>query len=421
MASPKTILVLGSSYAGLSAAHYTLKHTIPALPSKGEGYTVTLVSPNTEFFVRPASVRALVSKTLLAPDRVFFDFQKHFKQYPDGKFTFIQGTATAADTTARTVTIIKPSGETDVISYHALVIATGSRPFSPLLGLHKDTQLIRDAWNAFQEVLPKAKSIVIGGGGPAGVETAGELGDFLNEKAGFFESELKNPKVAITVVTNESRILPKLRPAIGNKAEQYLAKIGVKVIKNTKVDSVTPTGAGEEDSTTNDLAKITASATVKLSNGETLEADLFIPAYGTVPNTSFLPKSILTEKGFVDVNPDTLRVDKAGSRVYTVGDVSSVSHWGILDIYDGIPVAMANLKRDLLHAATAEKTVPQGQDKILKANLKETQLVPIGRSKGVGVIFGWRVPSWFVWALKGREYGLWWTTRIPDGTKWNKE
>jgi hypothetical protein len=30
--------------------------------------------------------------------------------------------------------------------------------------------------------------------------------------------------------------------------------------------------------------------------------------------------------------------------------------------------------------------------------------VPLGRGGGVGAIYGWRVPSWAVWLIKGRDY-----------------
>jgi len=426
----KTILVVGAGYAGLSAAHYTLKHIIPALPNKGEGYSLTLVDPSDEFFARPAAPRAVVSDKLLSNKSCFLDFQSHFKQYGPGKFLFIKGKATALDHTARTVTVAKSSGEPETVAYYALIIATGTLSASPLLGLHKDAEFVKDSWKAFQAAVPKAKSIVIAGGGPAGIETAGELGDFLNGKAGLFQSKLENPKCNITVVCADSKILPVLRPAIAAQAEKYLAKVGVTVIKNVRVESVSPEGAGEEDGTTGDLSKITQAAKVKLSNGETMDADIYLPATGLRPNASWLPKELLSEAGYVDTDATTLRVDKAGPRVYAIGDVGSYSRGGIMDLlYDAFPVLATNVKRDLLHFATvgdsdavaAEKATPPGKDRQYKENLSETQLVPIGRSMGVGAVFGWRLPSFMVWVIKGRDYMLSFAPPSVDGSKWAKE
>lgn len=425
--SQKTILILGASYAGLSTAHYTLKHILPSLPNNGSTYTVTLVSPNSTFFARPVSPRALVSELLLPSAKAFLDFQTSFAKYGADKFRFVQGVATSLDHAARSVTVARTDNSEETIEYYALVIATGTLTASPLLGMHKDEGLVKEAWARFQAAVGEAKSIVIAGGGPAGIETAGELGEFLNGRAGWFKSKLENPKVAVTVVNADAKILPVLRPAIALQAEKYLAKVGVTVIKNVKVEGVTPEGAGYGDATSAGLEKVTQRATVKLSNGETIECDLYIPATGLVPNTGFLPADLLTEKGRVDTNPKTLRVDKAGPRVYAVGDAGSYTRGGILDLYDAVPVAMVNMKRDLLYFAAAgddvdtEKTPIKGEDKLYKPNLKEMQVVPIGRSKGVGAAFGWRLPSIMVWAIKGRDYMLSLQGPIADGSKWDKE
>lgn len=49
--STETILILGGAFAGMSAAHYALKHVIPQLPKKdGTTYNVTVVNPSKDFF-----------------------------------------------------------------------------------------------------------------------------------------------------------------------------------------------------------------------------------------------------------------------------------------------------------------------------------------------------------------------------------
>jgi len=428
----KTVLVVGAGYAGLSVAHYTLKHIIPALPNKGEGYSLTLVDPSDSFFARPAAPRAVVSDKLLPTEKCFMEFQSHFKQYGPGKFIFIKGKATALDYAARTITVAKSNGDNESVPYYALVIACGTLSQSPLLGLHRDDEFVKDSWKAFQAAIPKAKSIVIAGGGPAGIETAGELGDFLNGKVGLFQSKLQNPKCPITVVCADSKILPALRPAIAAQAEKYLAKVGVTILKNVRVESVTPEGAGQEDSSSGDLSKVTQATKVKLSNGETLDADIYLPAMGLKPNAAWVPPELRTEAGYVEANSTTLRVDKAGPRVYVIGDVGSYSRGGIMDLlYSAFPVLAANVKRDLLHfaavgdaaddGAAAEKAALPGKDREYKENLKETQLVPIGRSMGVGAVFGWRLPSFMVWVIKGRDYMLSFAPPVVNGSNWTKE
>lgn len=407
----KKIVILGGSYGGVSTAHHLLKHTIPNLPEK-ETYQVIIVSTSSEVICRPAAPRALISDDMFPQEKLFVSIPKVFEQYPKEIFSFIHGTATELDHTGRTVTVSLASGRTAKLDFYALVIATGTSTPSPLLSFNKDENFLRSSWATFRKALPAAKSIVIVGGGPAGVETAGELGEHLNGRAGWFQSKLANPRVPITVVTAGPQILPALRAAIATTAEEHLAKVGVTVIKNSRVKSVEPQGAGSEN--------VDSKAKITLEDGTTLEADLYIPATGSNPNTSFIDKSLLTASGQVETNPSSFRVEKAGERIYAVGDVASDRPSAIHVILPSIPIAGANIKRDLLLAAgVEEKSIPA--ERVFKADTRETQMVPIGKSNAVGAAMGWRLPEIFVWLLKGRDYWLWTTGDLWSGKQWAKE
>jgi hypothetical protein len=85
-----------------------------------------------------------------------------------------------------------------------------------------------------------------------------------------------------------------------------------------------------------------------------------------------------------------------------------------------VPVLGAHIKRDLLLAA-GRSEIEVGMEKEFKEEKKETQMVPIGTSKGVGAAMGWRLPSWAVWFLKGRDYWLWTVEPVWSGKQWAKE
>ena len=121
------------------------------------------------------------------------------------------------------------------------------------------------------------------------------------------------------------------------------------VLKNARVKSVAPQGAGTETALTN-------KTTVTLEDGKTLDADLYIPATGSKPNSAFIPKELLRSDARVDTNNETLRVEKAGERVYAIGDVASYSRPAIHIILEAIPVLGANMKRDLLLAWGKEES-----------------------------------------------------------------
>lgn len=407
----KNIIILGGSYAGVSTAHYLLKHAVPHLPDKAS-YQVVIVSSSTQALCRPACPRALISDGMFNQDKLFVSVSASFQQYPVCSFRFVHGTASTLDTEKRLVSVDLANGSAEVIDFHTLVIATGASTASPLLGLNQGEEHLRASWNTFRKALPAAKSIIIAGGGPAGIETAGELGEYLNGRAGWFSSSLSNPQASVTVVTSGSSILPALRPALAKKAEDYLAKVGVTVMKNARVKTVEPHNAGTTD--------VAAKATLTLEDGKTLHADLYIPATGTKPNTSFVNKALLTADGRVDANSSTLRIDGTGPRIYAVGDVSSSARPAIHLILEAIPVLCVNIKRDLLSASGTEEST-LGADRNFVEDTRETQLVPIGKSKGVGAAMGWQVPSFLVWAIKGRDYWLWTTGGLWSGKQWAKE
>jgi len=244
MGSTRNIVILGGSYGGVSCAHYILKHVMPALPATIP-FQVILVSTSAEILCRPACPRAMISDALLPQEKLFVSLPQVFAHYPAEHFSFEHGTAIGLDHANRTVSVRSSDGHVDkTIDFFALVIATGASTPSPLLGLNRDPAFLRSNWDSFREALPTAKRIVIAGGGPAGIETAGELGQYLNGQAGWFSSKIENPKVSITVVTSGAQILPLLRPSLAQKAEDYLARVGATVIKNTKVTAVTPGDAG---------------------------------------------------------------------------------------------------------------------------------------------------------------------------------
>ena len=171
----KNILILGGSYGGVSTAHYLLKHVIPNLSDKVT-YQVIMVSASLHAMCRPACPRALISSDMFPQDKLFVGIQEAFGQYSRGSLRFVHGKATQLDHTGRTVSVRLSNNTTEKIPFEALIIATGASTPSPLLGLNLDEESLHASWAAFRRALPTAKSIVVAGGGPAGVETARRAG-----------------------------------------------------------------------------------------------------------------------------------------------------------------------------------------------------------------------------------------------------
>lgn len=389
MSETRNIVFLGASYAGISATHYFLKHVYPHLPSSPTvKYKVILINASPKFYQRHASPRAIASASLLAHHKLFIDIEPGFAQYGD-KVQFLVAKATSWDPEKRILHLTNAEGKDIAISYHALVLATGSKTASLTQSSFGNShEEIEAALTAINEQVASAKSIVIAGGGPAGVETAGEIAEHLNGSPGWFQTRPSNPTAKITLLTSAPRLLPALRPSLGAQAARDLERLGVEVQYNTKVTSAASPGS---------------QTTLTLSDDQTLTADLYLPATGTTPLTSYAPPALLSASGHLLTNPHTLRLSE-GKLVYALGDVTSFSRGSIPEINAQVPVLASNLQRDLLAAHGDLGAEPEGEDRRYQAETRELQLVPVGRRRGVGALWGWWVPSWFVWLVKGRDF-----------------
>jgi NADH dehydrogenase FAD-containing subunit len=390
MPEQRNIVILGASNAGLQAAHYTLKHTLSALKSKGDAkYHVYLINPSSHWYFRVASPRVAASTSRMSTEKVLFDLNDGFKQYSPNDFTFIEATATGLNTNARTISYrTSKAVEDEQLPYHALVVATGGSSNYEAFSMSAATQPTLDAIKTSNEKVQSARDIIIVGGGPTAVEFAGEVAEHRNGKPSWFYTPER--KVNITLITSTGRLLPQLRPAISKSAAQKLKALGVDIVYNTRVTSTSASANGR--------------TTITLAKGDTLEADLYVPAHGIIPNSSFLPSPLLNENNYL-VTASTLRVSAAGPRVYALGDVASYSRNNIWDILFAMPVLAVNMKRDLLsYNPMLPNAQPRGKDRVYAADQRESMVVPIGSQGGVGAIMGWRVPSWFAWLLKGRDY-----------------
>lgn len=395
MSETRNIVFLGASYAGLGATHYFLKHVYPRLPTSPTiKYQVILINASPKWYLRHASPRAIADTNLMPNEKIFIDIAPGFEQYGD-KVKFIVGKATSWDPEKRVLFISEPAGKETSISYHSLVLATGSKSASPIWSSYGNGhEEIEAALADANAQVKAAKSIVIAGGGPAGVETAGEIAANLNGAPGWFQSRPRNPKAQITLITSADKLLPRLRPALAKQAEIYLNQLGVDVQYNTKITSTSPASDGS------------AQTKVTLSNGSEIFTDLYLPALGSTPLSSYVPKHLLDAHGRVRTTESTLRVTSdAGPLVYALGDLTSFTMGGIPEIQLEVPVLASNMQRDLLAAhSDGLSSKPKGEDRIYVPERRELQVVPVGRGGGVGAAWGWRVPSWAVWLIKGRDY-----------------
>ncbi|KAI9846219.1 MAG: hypothetical protein M1838_001356 [Thelocarpon superellum] len=356
----KQIVIIGGSWVGLGLAHKLLKHSLPALPGV---FKIVLISTSSHLYLNLAVPRAVVPG-LIPDEKLGHPIASSFAKYPKDSFEFIEGTAERFNDKTKEVSVKTASGDVTV-AFDIAVIATGSTYSGglPFKGTGTFQQTLDDL-HALQQRIANANDIVIGGAGATGVETAAEIAE---------EYHSKGKKV--TIISATAGLLPAVREDVGKTAAKELEKFGVTVIGNSMVDSATKSGDKTE---------------LKLSTGRTLTTDLYISTVGVTPNVGFLPAHLLTSDGKLVV--DEYQRVKGTTDIYAAGDV-----------VDGQRKQLKFAEDQTVYLAAAlDMVLKKRQAKPFKQNNTVLLAASLGRSKGVGILGYFRLPSVMVWYVKGR-------------------
>ena len=268
-------VILGAGPAGVIAAETIRKHA-PA-------DTITLVGDEGE----PPYSRMAIPYLLIGNVKETGTYlRKSLTHYTDLRIDQVPGRATAVDATARTVTLDNGTQ----LGFDKLLIATGSHPVRPpisgmdLPGVHPCWTL-DDARAIMALAQPGARVLQMG---------AGFIGCIIMEA-------LAARGVELSVVEMGDRMVPRMMgPTAGGMIRDWCEKKGVKVFTGTKVEAIEL--ASEPDGVIGKIANAMGMGSsepakglrVKLSGGQTVEADLVISATGVRPAIGFLKDSGIT-------------------------------------------------------------------------------------------------------------------------------
>ncbi|MDP2073493.1 NAD(P)/FAD-dependent oxidoreductase [Hydrogenophaga sp.] len=268
-------VILGAGPAGVIAAETIRKHA-PA-------DTITLVGDEGE----PPYSRMAIPYLLIGNIKETGTYlRKSLTHYADLRIDQVPGQATAVDAAARTVTLDNGTQ----LSFDKLLIATGSHPVRPpiagmdLPGVHPCWTL-EDARAIMALAQPGARVLQMG---------AGFIGCIIMEA-------LAARGVELSVVEMGDRMVPRMMgPTAGGMIRDWCEKKGVKVFTGTKVEAIEL--ASEPEGVVGKIASAIGLGStepakglrVKLSGGQTVEADLVISATGVRPAIGFLKDSGIT-------------------------------------------------------------------------------------------------------------------------------
>ncbi|KIW12455.1 hypothetical protein PV08_09732 [Exophiala spinifera] len=380
--STHQIVIIGASFAGLTAAQGLLKTVIPSLGGKDK-YKVVQIAPSEDFYWKIGAPRVIANPKSLPLEKALLPIAPYFNSYGPEQYEFVKAYVTSIDTATKTV----HTSTSAAIHYDSLIIASGTNFNTPLWTVTDGPEALKAALDEVHRKIPEAKTILIAGGGAAGVETAGEFGETYGKTK------------EITILSGTTGLLPRLQnKKIGADAQSRLEKFGVKVV-NDNVKVVEHTKEDGKD-------------VLKLSNGETKTVDIYIDATGDKPNSKFVPQEWLNDRNQVKVDPHTLRLDVPGvTGVYGFGPVASYSDGAAIDISFAKGAFLETLRSDLSGATPGPRT-----KKIYKKMTSDMQIVPIGSQGGVGVLFGYKAPSFLVKMAKAKDYMIGRAVQTLDGT-----
>jgi NADH dehydrogenase len=223
-------------------------------------------------------------------------------------------------------------------------------------------------------------TFVIVGGGFAGVETAGELNDFLRDAVKDYYHNIEPKDIRIIIIQSGNRLLPEMSEELAEFAMQKLIKSGVKVILNTRVIGATANS-------------------VKLKDGRTISTSTLIWSGGVASNpiTEELPCEHDKKSGRIVV--DKFLEVQGYPGVFAVGDCAFIK-----DPNTGYPYPPTAQHAIREGTAVANNIISMIEGKIKDKKIFDYKtkgmMATIGKRNGVGTLVGIEVQgftAWWIW------------------------
>jgi NADH dehydrogenase len=319
----------------------------------------------------------------------------------------VTGEVEQLDLDAKQVVVLGGDGDLHRLNYDTLVIALGGETATfGIPGIREYTVGMKTLADAFAlrnrviEMLERADleadadarrsllTFVVGGAGFSGVETAGEVEDFVRRVRRRYYPKIRADEIELHMVELKETVLPEQEPAMGAYAERKLRQRGFRLHLGTPLKEVREGG-------------------VVIGDGE------YIPSRTVIWTGGVQPSPVVRESG--------IEVDKAGRAV--VAATVATNRDGVWAIGDCARIPDAD-REGAFHAPTAQNAVREA--KALARNIVATidrqpqkvepfryrtigTLASIGHHTGVGKVFGISVRGWIAWFM---WRGYYWS-RVP--------
>jgi len=377
----KRVVILGGGFGGLYTAF-----EMERLIGSDSTIEVTLVNRDNFFLFTPMLHEVAASD--LDMTHIVNPIRKLLK-----RVQFFQGDVERISLERKVVEVSHGvDGHHHALEYDHLIIGVGNiTNFYDLPGLEQHAltmkslgdaiflrnRLIQNMEEADFECNGARKSlltIVIAGGGFAGVETIAAVNDFLRDAIPFYKN-LAERDLRIVLIHSGAVILPELGEKLGVYAREKLNQRGVEIRLNTRV-----------------LAY--RNGVVELSDGSSIPTKTLVWTAGTAPHPILDTVPIAKRHGKIAAN-EYLEVP-GWPGVWAVGDCAS-----ILDPRTGMPyppTAQHALRQGRVLARNVCAAIRGGNKKpFIFSTLG--QLAAIGKRTGVAQMFGFKFSGFIAWWL----------------------
>ncbi|TME30112.1 MAG: hypothetical protein E6I62_09430 [Chloroflexi bacterium] len=227
----------------------------------------------------------------------------------------------------------------------------------------------------------------MGGGGLSGVETAGELEDFVRRVRGRYYPKIGATEIRTYLVELKDELLGELPPDMGAYARQRLERRGFTVRLGTPIREV-------------------REAEVVIGNGETIPTRTVVWSGGVRPAPMVARSGVeVDHAGRVKALPT---METSRSTAFAIGDCALIPN---VEEADGRPFAPTAQNAVREAKRLAANVVARIDGRPLEPYRYRTIgiLASVGHHTGVGVVFGIRVRGWIAWFM---WRGYYWS-RVP--------
>jgi NADH:ubiquinone reductase (H+-translocating) len=227
-------------------------------------------------------------------------------------------------------------------------------------------------------------TFIVVGGGFSGVETAGELVDFLYASLRYYK-RIRRDDLRIVLLHSGDRLLPELSASLGKFTERKMRGRGIEVRLLARAVRVT-----DRD--------------VQLDSGESIAGGTVVCTIGTQPNPLLDQIPAIKNRGRLVVNPDFSVAGVDG--IWAAGDCAAVTN-----AHDGKVAPPTAQFAEAEARQLAENVVAKLAGRPTQAFRfrPKGQLSSIGHNKAVAEIFGFKLSGFIAWLMWRGLYLL----RIP--------